>query len=326
MSFRIVRNDITEMKVDAIVNSANHKVAIGVGIDSRIYKKAGEKLLDARKEIGEISFGDAAITPGFDTNAKYIIHAVSPVWENGKSNEKELLADCYRKSMLLALNNECKSIAFPILAAGNNGFPPEIALQTAISEISKFLMNNDILVYLVVFDENIFKLASKLFDDVDKYIDEHYVDEILYEESNFTSQNTLCRPSRATSFIGNISSYIDDNFKVKEETFSESLLNLISEKGLTDPEFYRRANIDRKLFSKLRNKDYHPSKKVAISCAIALELDLQETLDLLGKAGYTLSSSILFDVIIEYYISNRKYNIVEINSCLDSKTATCLYK
>ena len=338
MPFEIVRNDITNMQVDAIVNAANPHPVIGSGVDSRIHKKAGENLLLARKEIGEIPYGDAAITPAYHLDANYVIHAVSPVWHDGTKNETALLESCYTKSLTLALEHHCESIAFPLLSTGNHGFPKDLALQIAINIFSKFLMQHDIQIYLVVFGQNAVALSEKLFHSVKSYIDENYVYATELEEYGVkgTSANrqklTERRYSRkiealkdaydcsATECLMSSKSAprkLEDLINEVDETFSEMLLRLIDQKGLKDPYVYKKANIDRKLFSKIRNnKDYKPTKETALAFAIALELSLDETLDFIGRAGFTLSHSSKFDIIIEYFLLEENYDIFEINDVL----------
>lgn len=346
MPFEIVRNDITNMQVDAIVNTANPNPVIGSGVDSGIHKKAGRKLLEARKQIGCIDFGDAAITPGFDLDAKYVIHTVGPIWQDGNHREEQILASCYRKSLELAQNHECESIAFPLISTGNYGFPKPLALQIAVREISAFLMENEMQIYLVVFGREAFTLSEKLFKSVSSYIDENYIrnktldeygakgmpgarsnarrirdrqtwDRHVYEESCSTgtldeSLNLLLGATMpmAPHDWGILLKHLDAGF-------SETLLQLINRTGKKDSEIYKKANVDRKLFSKIRNNmDYKPSKTTALAFAFALELDIDETKDFIGRAGFALSHSNKFDVIVEYFLVNRNYNIYELNEVL----------
>ena len=191
MPFEIVRNDLTNMQVDAIVNAANPRPIIGYGVDSGVHKKAGDQLLIARKKIGDIAFGDAAITPAFDLDAKYVIHAVSPIWQDGKKSESVLLENCYTKSLQLALEHKCESVAFPLLSAGNHGFPKDLALQIAIGAISKFLMKHEMQIYLVVFSRNAVALSEKLFHSVKSYIDDTYIQEKSLEEYGVSNKRDV---------------------------------------------------------------------------------------------------------------------------------------
>lgn len=321
MPFEIVRNDIVNMKVDAIVNTANPRPIIGAGTDKAVHDKAGARLLLARKEIGNIAVGEAAITPAFDLNARYVIHTAGPIWRDGKSSEEALLASCFKNSLRLAKEKECESIAFPLISTGSYGFPKPLALQIAVREISSFLMENEMQVYLVVFEKQSFELSEKLFKSVSSYIDENYVSDKMSLEygtsklRRFDYEEMLLRESsyEITSKIPNLDGMLNN----LDKGFSETLLDLIDRTGKKDSEIYKRANVDRKLFSKIRNNaDYRPSKATALAFAIALELDLDETSDLLSRAGYALSQSSKFDVIVKYFIENKKYDIFEINSAL----------
>ena len=352
MPFEIVRNDIVMMQVDAVVNTANPDPVIGSGVDSAIHKAAGAQLLAARRRIGRIAFGDAQITPGFELAARFVIHTVGPVWVDGAHEEEQLLASCYRKSLALAKENGCESIAFPLLATGNYGFPKSLALQIAVREISAFLPENEMQVYLVVFDKEAFELSEKLFRAVSSYLDEHYISSKMLEEySMFESRsprpvynaapeagrrrdrqrslgqvrNRICAPqaskeSADSAFGGKAPADAEDwseRLKHLDAGFSETLLRLIDRTGRKDSEIYKKANVDRKLFSKIRNQpDYKPSKATALAFAFALELDLDETKDFIGRAGYALSHSSKFDVIVEYFLVNRNYNVFELNEVL----------
>lgn len=321
MPFEIVRNDIVNMKVDAIVNTANPKPIIGAGTDKAVHDKAGARLLLARKEIGNIAIGEAAITPAFDLDANYVIHTAGPIWRDGKSSEEALLASCFKNSLRLAKEKGCESIAFPLISTGSYGFPKPLALKIAVSEISSFLMENEMQVYLVVFEKQSFELSEKLFKSVSSYIDENYVSDKMSLEygtskvRRFDYEELLLRESsyEITSKMPNL----DGMLYNLDKGFSETLLDLIDRTGKKDSEIYKKANVDRKLFSKIRNNaDYRPSKTTAIAFAIALELNMDETNDLLSKAGFALSQSSKFDVIVRYFIENKKYDIFELNSVL----------
>lgn len=344
MPFEIVRND--NMQVDAVVNTANPNPVIGSGVDSGIHKKAGYELLVARQKIGCTDFGDAVITLGFNLDAKYVIHTVGPVWEDGNHGEEQILSSCYRKSLELAKEHGCESIAFPLIATGNYGFPKPLALQIAVREISTFLLENEMQIYLVVFGKEAFALSEKLFKSVSSYIDENYIrsktideygSESVYgsrletrlirerlEQSNRIHED-IC-PSQALEECLEISVGTaiptDSNgwgqlLKSLDAGFSETLLQLIDRTGKKDSEIYKKANVDRKLFSKIRNNmEYKPSKTTALAFAFALELDVDETKDFIGRAGFVLSHSSKFDVIVEYFLANRNYNVFELNEVL----------
>ena len=345
MPFEIVRNDIVNMQVDAIVNTANPKPIIGYGCDAGIHKKAGPELLQARKKIGAIGVGQVAITPGFDLDAEYVLHAVGPIWQDGAHNEEKLLRQCYDKALSLAWEYKCESIAFPLLSAGNHGFPKALALQIAIAAFSSFLMEHEMQIYLVVFSDDAFALSEKLFHSVASYIDENYIldkklDEYGVADKRDVREAELMQIRRALErqrnlryqqelladeecIVQSVAMGVDENASaydladLLDETdagFSETLLLLIDRTGKKDSEIYKKANVDRKLFSKIRN--YKPSKSTALAFAIALELDLDETKDFIGRAGFALTHSSKFDIIVEYFIKKRNFNIHEINLAL----------
>ena len=318
MPFEIVRNDITKMAVDAIVNTANPRPVIGMGTDTMIHEAAGPQLLLARRQIGDIVRGDAAITPAYNLNAKYVIHTVGPVWQGGDNGEEALLRSCYEASLQLALENACRSVAFPLISTGNYGFPKDKALQIAISVFSTFLLEHEMQIYLVVFDRTSYKLSEKLFQNVASYIDEHYADTChmpRYREEKICKRSAPIEASCAMSMPKAMS--LDEKLKQLDAGFTETLLKLIDKTGKKDSEIYKKANISKQHFSKIRNNpDYRPTKPTAIALAMALELDVEAAEDLIGRAGYALSNSSKFDLIIRYFIEEKKYNIVEINMAL----------
>ena len=334
MPFEIVRNDITKMAVDAIVNTANPRPVIGAGTDTAIHKVAGPELLKTRQVIGNIEAGHAAITPAFDLNAAYVIHTVGPVWIDGEHNEELLLRSCYENSLNLALQNGCQSIAFPLISTGNYGFPKDKALQIAISAISAFLLEHELQIYLVVFDRTSFKLSEKLFQSVASYIDENYVEtheKATYGIAEENRRRRICHQremeiceSRAVMEEFPLSTVaaakalsLEDMLKQTDAGFTETLLGLIDKTGKKDSEIYKKANISKQHFSKIRNNlDYKPTKSTAIALALALELSLEDTKDLISRAGYALTNSSKFDLIIRYFIEQGNYNVVEINVVL----------
>jgi O-acetyl-ADP-ribose deacetylase (regulator of RNase III) len=332
MPFKIVQDDITRMKVDAIVNSANPHAIIGGGVDYAIHAASGPELIIARKNIGEISTGSAFITPAFDLKAKYVIHTVGPVWRGGTENEVSYVRECYKNSLQVALENKCDSIAFPLISAGIFGFPKAKSLQIALSVISEFLLTHEMKVVMVVFDQTFNSLSEELFSSVSNFIEDNYCEEpledydkcILNEEIEIIENNNLLAPSFqndeiCTSHTINAKRSLDALMKNVDETFSQSLLRLINEKDKTEVQVYKKANVDRKLFSKIRsNKYYKPSKITAISFAIALELNLDETKDLIKRAGFAFSHCTKFDLIIEYFIESENYDVFEINEVLFS--------
>lgn len=357
MPFQIIRNDITKVKADVIVNTANPKPLIGSGTDSAIYKAAGEEqLLSERKKIGNIKPGNAVSTSAFSLQAKYIIHTVGPSWKGGNHNERKVLHSCYENSLLLADKLSCKSIAFPLLSTGAYGFPKDEALQIALYEINRFLLTHDMKVILVVFDRKAFELSERLVGDIDEFIDEHAVTEIgnkeyrsrrsrrdvrssslsLEEEyeylSEFEEENDeglgnaeihhgiladVSTDSNIPAFPLAEGKSLEDVLENTGETFQQRLFKLIDESGMDDVTVYKKANIDRKVFSRIRCKeDYKPKKKTAVAFAIALNLDMPTMLDLLSRAEIAFSPSNKFDLIISYFVSHKIYDIYEINAAL----------
>jgi O-acetyl-ADP-ribose deacetylase (regulator of RNase III) len=317
MPFTIVRQDITKLNVDAIVNAANTDLAMGGGVCGAIFKAAGAAELQAAcDKLSPIKTGEAVITPGFRLPAKFVVHAAGPVYHGGKHDEEALLRSAYINSMKRAVENGCESIAFPLISSGIYGYPKDEALRVATSAIQAFLSDHDLDVTLVVFDKAAFAVSEKLLGEVDSYIDEHYVDEHQIERRKLLDVETEAL-SDAAMLAPSSGAGLDDLVGNLDEPFSDTLLRLIDAKGKTDVEVYKRANLDRKLFSKIRTgKGYTPSKKTAVALAVALELSLDETDDLLERAGYALSHSHKFDVIVEYFIVSGKYDIFEINEVL----------
>lgn len=420
MPFEIVRNDITSMRVDAIVNTANPRPLIGSGVDAAIHAKAGPLMLAARRVIGTMNTGEACVTPGFKLPCKHVIHTVGPVWHDGGHGEAYLLRQCYEHSLKLARRYRCKSVAFPLISAGNYGFPKQLALQIAVDTIREFLEEHEMQVYLVVFGRKTLELSDGMVDQIRSFIDDAYVrdrEEAEYsfsvsrdydfvrekleepEEASATqvlfpgagdslplssewtdkdfddsvmsngeeeeeessifhssepiglplewalTEDDLSRGIRKTGRVPKSSEsksskrglFTLPTSQPKEEAasspfdagelkrmllktdagFSETLLQLIDKTNRKDSDVYKRANVDRKLFSKIRNNpQYKPSKATAVAFAIALELDLEETRDFIGRAGYALSRSNKFDIIIEYFITHERYDIYEINLML----------
>ncbi len=364
MPFEIVRNDITHMKVDAVVNAANAELQEGGGVCGAIFAAAGRlQLQEACDQIDHAETGSAVITPGFQLPAKYIIHTVGPIWQGGGAHERALLWSCYTESLKLAQANHCASIAFPLISAGIYGYPRDEALSVALGAISAFLAKNEMQVYLTIFDNDAFHLSGTLFPKIRQFVDASYVEahtdrnrklppseRQAAEEQNLSSfsiegeekprkktvwdlfekagqreapDEAPCQsamPSAAYSAIPSAaySDGLKDILGKMDETFSEYLIKLVDQRGLKDSEVYRRANIDRRLFSKIRcDKHYKPTKKTAVALAIGLNLNLDETQSLLAKAGYTLSDSSESDVIVKFFLMNEKeYDINTINMAL----------
>ena len=388
MPFEILQNDITRMHADAIVNTANPEPVIGSGTDYAVHSAAGPGLLEARRQVGSIRPGCCAVTPAYDLDAKFVIHAVGPKWRGGLSGEARLLRSCYDRALALAAELGCSSIAFPLISTGFYGFPKDRALKIAVAAFRRFLETHEMQILLVVWDRDSVRISEKLHDRVAKYVDEHYVDlhtaqeyaaPTVFNEPPFegtagvpglfadSEEEDLCampaaredrpepeinaaRPQSAAPPLPKAAAYaprrrpqrpagtasfhrpnapapshagaawepsLSDLVRQTDAGFSETVLRLIDESGKKDAEIYRRANLSRQHFSKIRsNPAYRPTKPTALALAIALELDLEQTKDLLGRAGYALSNSSKSDVIVSYFISRGHYDLFEINAAL----------
>lgn len=314
MPLHIVRNDITVMKADAIVNAANESLLGGGGVDGAIHRAAGPELLKECRTFGGCKTGQAKLTKGYRLPAKYVIHTVGPVWRGGGCGEKELLISAYRSSLELALAHGCETVAFPLISSGVYGYPKDQALKVAVDTIGDFLLTHDMTVWLVIFDRDAYAIGGKLFADIAAYIDDRYVD----ERADSREQQYRRMMAAAPSFCAaEAPGSLDEALSRLDESFSQMLLRKIDESGMTDAQCYKKANIDRKLFSKIRSDvHYKPSKPTAMAFAVALELPLDEARDLLQKAGFAFSRASKFDIIVEYFIARRNYNIFEINEAL----------
>ena len=367
MPLRFVRNDITKMKVDAIVNAANSSLLGGGGVDGAIHRAAGPELLEECRTLNGCEEGGAKATKGYALPAKYVIHTVGPVWRGGAYGEEETLRSCYTESLLLAEKLGCESVAFPLISSGAYGYPKDGALKAAAGAISAFLETHEMLVYLTLFDRGATLLAKDLYGELRSYIDDRSVEErLLYENRGRMRPADACAdrepvkaPKRGpkksasrlkaaeeplpedfaaadalpqaalrkkdgtfavlaekTSSVG-AGKTLEELLKQTDEGFSQSLLRLIDEKGMTDVECYKRANVDRKHFSKIRsNPKYRPSKNTVLAFAVALRLDLAETSELLKKAGYALTHAQKSDIIVEFFIVRGVYDIFAINEAL----------
>ena len=342
MPLQIVRNDITKMRVDAIVNAANNSLLGGGGVDGAIHRAAGPKLLEECRALGGCETGQAKATKGYNLPARYVIHTVGPVWHGGDHGEPELLASCYRNSLIIARKLGCESVAFPMISTGVYGYPKELALPIATQTITEFLMENEMQVYLVVFGAGALAVSMKLFTEVRQYIDQHYVD--AHTDRNRESRREALWHTDAKKALeydmtlGESMAYEDmpapapmpdsaprpmaasdweEMLRQTDEGFAGMLLRKIDEKGMTDAQCYKKANVDRKLFNKIKNNPgYHPGKPTVLAFAVALELNLGETKELLEKAGFALTHSSKMDIVLEYFIRNGLYDLMEINEVL----------
>lgn len=329
MPFELIRNDITKIPCDAIVNAANASLLGGGGVDGAIHAAAGPELLEECRTLGGCRTGDAKITGAYRLPCRYVIHTVGPIWAGGTRGEQALLRSCYRRSLELAVENNCESVAFPLISAGAYGYPKEEALRVAVEEITAFLKQHELLVMLVVFSKSAFVISRERFSDVKAYISDNYVEERGVFNLRPMEEGCLLAPTRCAeqaALFGAeeqlcetcaVPPELNERLSRLDESFSEMLLRKIDEAGMTDAECYKKANIDRRLFSKIKSdRLYKPRKATAVAFAVALKLSLSETDELLEKAGYALSHSNKFDVIVEYFILRETYDIFEINEAL----------
>lgn len=340
MPLKIVRNDITTMQVDAIVNAANRTLLGGGGVDGAIHRAAGPRLLAECSLLGGCETGKAKVTKAYRLPCKYVIHTVGPRWRDGSHGEREKLISCYRTSLALAMEKDCETVAFPLISSGIYGYPKDQAFRVAVDTIGEFLMEHEMTVYLVIYDRAAYQISGKLFADVAAYIDDHYVEAhaeprtlqnrrleemmfprasapSVYNESAVYGEAGAYGEADASSTADMAPYALDDLLKELDAGFTETLLRLIDRTGKKDSEIYKKANVDRKHFSKIKgNPYYQPSKPTVLAFAIALELDLEETQDLLSRAGFSLSHSSKFDVIVEFFIRQKNYDIFAINEAL----------
>ena len=329
MPLLLVRNDITRMEVDAIVNAANESLLGGGGVDGAIHRAAGPELLEECRTLGGCETGQAKITKGYRLPARYVIHTVGPVWRGGGCHERELLASAYRSSLELAALYELETVAFPLISAGVYGYPKDQAIRVAVDTIAEFLLTRDMTVSLVFFDRLSYDVVGRMFSDVASYIDDRYVEAHEDSEARVQQRRMVAQPKYAASapfsfheeenaeYAASDESSLAEALSRLDESFSQMLLRKIDESGMRDAQCYKKANVDRKLFSKIRSDpQYRPSKPTAMAFAVALELPLDEARELLRKAGFAFSPSSKFDVIVEYFIARGRCNIFEINEAL----------
>ncbi len=345
MPFKIVRNDIIKMNTEAIVNTANDHATVGTGCDYAVYMAAGyEELLKYRKEkIGFVPEGEAFITPGFKLQAKYIIHAVSPLYMGGDQGEEGKLRSCYRKSLQIAKEHNIKSISFPLISTGGFGYPKEEGMRIAVDEIHAFLLENEMQIYLVVFDSKATMLGEKIYPDLKAYIDHNYVKKKRKEEygdayySIFKISEKSAMPIEQASmddideseensyFEEKHESKLEERMKHISDTFSQYLMYLIQDKNMENAEVYKRAIVDKKIFSKIKNNvDYHPQKLTALCLCVGAKLNLDESKDLLARAGYALSPCDKTDIIFSYFIENKIYDMIELDIQLEEHGLPCI--
>ena len=338
MPFKIIRDDITKVKADAIVNPVNPEVCIGGGVESAIYEAVGkEKLLEARKELGRLQPGKVGVTEAFNLDAKYIVHVSGLYWKGGNSFEARCLKECYEKALKAALDKGCKSIAFPLLGTGTYGFPKDIGLDVAVSTFTEFLEEYEMEITLVVFDNEAVNVSGKLAYEVKSFIDDKYAHEVLEteykedrnlecyalpneiihlllkEETYDVPDNTCTKETFSAEPSGSLEAALKNIYK---ESFEKHLQQLINKKGLKNSEVYAAANISKQYFSKLLKGQVKPSKDKMLALAVGLRLNMDETADFLRIGGYALSPISQTDTVVEYFIRKQEYNVLKINIVL----------
>ena len=326
MPLQIIRQDITKMKVDAIVNTTNEKMVGYSGVDFAVHQGAGAELDKECEKIAPLYLGKAKITKGYNLSAKYIIHTSGPTWNGGMSGESIILKSCYLESLKLAVEYGCSSVAFPLISSGAYGYPKDRVLKFAIQVITEFLFEHELTVYLCVFDKTSYEFSKKLYAEIAEFIDNEYADQSIHRD---TMPHIMCTfedcaiaegvPEPALSLSKKEKNKsLHEYMKSMDKSFAYKLFDLIDQRGMTDIECYKKANVDKKTFSKIKcNPDtYRPSKQTAVAFAIALKLNIDETQSLLASAGLTLSGSFTFDKIIRYFIQKEIYDIFEINEAL----------
>ena len=344
MPFEILKKDITKMHVDAIVNAANKTLLGGGGVDGAIHRAAGSQLLEECRTLGGCETGQAKLTRGYNLPCQYVIHTVGPIWNGGDAGERALLAACYRNALALARQHGCDSVAFPLISSGAYRYPKAQALQVAVDEITRFLQDDDMMVYLVVLSKDVVELSGRLLRDVSAYIDDVYVQSgaeysrearrsPYYQDGTAMPQpgSLFRRPHRednarnetvfSEANVGRLTAVqtdaLEDTVGRMDESFSEMVIRKLSEKGMPEAACYRRANVDRRLFGRIRNNPgYRPARQTALAFAVALELPLDEAKELLMKAGFALTHGNKTDIVVEYCIMTGNYNLTEINEVL----------
>lgn len=310
MPFQIVRGDYTKLQVDAIVNAANRSLLGGGGVDGRIHRAAGKELLEACKKLGGCEVGCVKHTPGFNLPCKYIIHAVGPIWQGGTEGEEQLLAACYRKSLALAKELGCNSIAMPLISSGAFGIPKEKVIKIATDEITSFLLTNEMMIYLMIWSKEAFVVSKKFFAAVEEYIDDNYVMANWDDKAEARKLRQLAEKNMPSSRV--------------KKSLREAVIALLEEKNLTSVECYKAANIDKRRFSKIiTNDDRRASKRTMLALCVGLKLTVPEANDFLSTLGFALTDKSKTDLVVKMFLERGIYDINEINAALfDQKLQT----
>jgi len=325
MPLHIVRHDITKMRVDAIVNTTNEEMVGYSGVDLAVHTAAGPELDKECELAAPLGLGMAKVTGAYNLPCKYVIHTSGPVWQGGLLGESIILKSCYVEALKLAYIKKCQSIAFPLISSGTYGYPKDQVLKFAIQVITEFLYDHEMTVYICVLDRNSYEFSQALYAELSRVIAEDDEEAIFpATQADCISENecTIAAPKMMAPSVAEYSSVrgksLHEYMKSMDKPFAYKLFDWIDARGMTDVECYKKANIDKKTFSKIKcnPQTYKPSKQTAVAFAIALRLNLDETQDLLASAGLTLSRSFVFDKIIRYFIQKEIYDIFVINEAL----------
>ena len=327
MALEIIREDITRVKVDAIVNPTDEYYTGLGGTDGRIHEAAGIKLREACDRLPSLSAGECIVTDSFNMdNCRYIIHTVGPVYVNGHHNEAVTLARCYISVLREAVNLKAKSIALPLISTGTFGYPKKEALSIATRVIREFLYDYELDVYLLVYDREAFDISRELYDDVDDYLSDYgfelesgygdideYVDAYPSDELKLFNCECKAEPSlrRPEPFGKSFNPGFMKDY-VEDESFNDCLRRFISEKHKTEKDVYTASNLSKQAFNGIYNNKSVPKKGNVLALCIGLQLDIDEAMEFVEKAGYSFGYS-KQDYIVRYFIENERYDIFEIN-------------
>jgi len=319
MPLHFIQSDIVDVSADAIVSCGNSAMTDEGGVSGCIYRAAGSAVADECARIGGCAPGDAVATSAGELKARYIIHTVGPIWDGGRSGEEFVLRQCYKRVLAKAAELGCASVAMPLIASGRYGYPRELAKRVASEEISAFLeAHGDMEITMVLSGEagHISRVRASNAD-LSMFIARNYVEPASTDETELYYDRDRPRFSRTPSGAG-LYKTLDEMLAARSKPFRDMLRDLMTEAQVSDAELYNKAGVSRQTFNKIWNQaGYKPSKNTALSLAIGLELNYDQTLDLLGTLGYTLSHSVQFDMIVEYFIRRGCYDLFDINYSLD---------
>ena len=325
MPYDIIRQDITKMKVDAIVNPTDYMFSGSGGADAQIHLATGPELRKACDALPLLEEGEIAVTEGFQLPCKYIIHTFGPIWQGGLFDERRKLVSCYKHALQAAYDRNCESIAFPLISSGTFGFPKDKVLRIALDTITNFLMSHDMTVYIVVFDKKAYAISQKLQKDVQDFLDGTDLQPVAgsSQPAQKNAEDGCGQTREAGIFSDKLT--LEELLAHRREGFTGALMRLIGRSGMSHVECYKKANITKQLFSKISSDPhYHPTRPTVFAFAIALKLTLDETERLLNKAGLAFDLTDDTDKIVCFFIYHKNYDLTEINEVLDQHDQKCL--